>query len=150
MRVYVAGAYSADNVMDVLRNIGRGQHYAAKLFMLGYSHFCPWHDKEYVFANWSEEISVGKFYKYSIDWLAVSDIVFVVPGWEKSQGTKAEITKARELNIPVVYSLKELQEWNLMRLKTVEQDSSFPQEQTETSRLAREDMISFQQERLED
>jgi hypothetical protein len=38
-RVYVAGAYSADNVMDVLKNIGKGEYYAAKIFHIGFAPF---------------------------------------------------------------------------------------------------------------
>ncbi len=34
-RIYVAGKYSADNVLDVLKNIGRGQAMCSKLFSLG-------------------------------------------------------------------------------------------------------------------
>lgn len=84
-RVYVAGAYSADNVLDVLRNIGRGEHYAAKLFGLGFAPFCPWHDKDYAIRNWDKDITVQMFYDYSMAWLEVSDIVFLVPGWENSK-----------------------------------------------------------------
>ncbi len=35
-------------------------------------------------------------------------IVYVLPNFEKSNGTIAEIKKAKELGIPVVYSDKEL------------------------------------------
>jgi hypothetical protein len=107
-KVYVAGAYSANNVIDVLKNIGKGEHYAAELFMNGYAPFCPWHDKQFVTDNWDKDFTVKQFYDYSIAWLEVSDIVFVVPGWEDSKGTIAEIQRAKELNIPVVYSYEEL------------------------------------------
>ncbi len=107
-RVYVAGAYSADNVLDVLKNIGRGEWYASKIFLLGFAPFCPWHDKDYVIKNWDREFTVEAFYDYSNAWLVVCDALFVVPGWEKSKGTLAEIAKAEELNIPVYYSFGSL------------------------------------------
>lgn len=100
-RVYLAGAYSADNVIDVLKNIGRGEHYAAQLFMQGFAPFCPWHDKDYVIKNWDKDLTVEQFYNYSMAWLEVSDCVFLVPGWEHSKGTQEEIKRAHELNIPV-------------------------------------------------
>ena len=103
-KVYVAGAYSADNVIDVLKNIGRGQYYSAKIFMMGFAPFSPWLDKEFVIANWDKDFTVDMFYDYSMAWLECSDIVFVVPGWEKSLGTQKEIERAVELGIPVIYN----------------------------------------------
>ena len=38
-RVYVAGAYSGDNVIEILQNIGRGEWYSAQIFKLGYAPF---------------------------------------------------------------------------------------------------------------
>jgi hypothetical protein len=111
-KIYVAGAYSANNVLDVLKNIGRGEDYSAKLFMMGYAPFCPWHDKDFVLRNWDKDFTVKMFYDYSMAWLEVSDIVFVIPGYENSKGTLAEIERAKELNIPVVYSLDELEKLN--------------------------------------
>ncbi len=114
IKVYVAGAYSDDNVLGVLRNIGRGQEYAAKLFQLGFSPFAPWFDKEFVILRWREEFAVEMFYDYSMDWLKVSDCVFVVPdhdgliNWDKSKGTLKEVEMARSINIPVFFNIKEL------------------------------------------
>jgi len=111
-KVYVAGAYSADNVLDVLKNIGRGQYYSAEIFMMGHAPFSPWLDKEYVIRNWDKEFTVEMFYNYSMTWLECSDIMFVVPGWEKSRGTKAEIAIAKKLGIPIIYEdLEELNEY---------------------------------------
>ncbi len=107
-RVYVAGAYSADNVLDILKNIGRGEHYAARVFMSGFAPFCPWHDKDFVIKNWGRDFTVEMFYDYSMAWLEVSDIMFLIPGWESSKGTAMEIEKAKELNIPIITSFDEL------------------------------------------
>jgi hypothetical protein len=35
----------------------------------------------------------------------------VIPGWENSKGTIAEIARAKELKIPVFYSFDELLQW---------------------------------------
>lgn len=110
-RVYVAGAFSADNVLDVLKNIGKGEHYASKLFLLGYAPFCPWHDKDYVIRHWDKEYTVQQFYDYSLAWLEVSDFMVVIPGWEKSKGTLKEIEVANNLNIPIYYNLSEVPGW---------------------------------------
>lgn len=114
IKVYVCGAYSDDNVISVLKNIGRGEKEAAKLFMLGYAVFCPWFDKDFILKFPEHDFKVEDFLNYSMEWLKVSDVVYVVPNmiglksWLRSQGTLAEIKKANELGIPVIFSMKEL------------------------------------------
>ena len=107
-RVYVAGPYSADNVLDVLKNIGRGEKTCAELFRLGFAPFCPWHDKSFVTDRPDDQFTIQQFYEYSIAWLEVSDAVLVLLNSENSKGTQAEIKRAMELNIPVFYSIEEL------------------------------------------
>lgn len=114
IKVYVAGAYSDTNVISVLKNIGRGEHYASELFMKGFAPFTPWHDKDFVIKNWDKEQEVEMFYKYSMEWLRVSDCVFIVPNseglrnWEDSSGTLKEIEEAEKLGIPIFYDLETL------------------------------------------
>lgn len=113
-KIYVAGAYSDDNVLGVLKNIGRGEEYAARLFMHGFAPFTPWHDKDFVIKFWDGDFTVKMFYEYSMEWLLCSDAVFVVPNhkgmkrWEDSKGTLAEIETANSHGIPVFYNLESL------------------------------------------
>ena len=113
-KIYVAGAYSDNNVLGVLKNIGRGEEYAAKLFMLGFAPFTPWHDKDFVVKHWREKFTVEMFYNYSIEWLLCSDAVFIVPDCNglrdhsESAGTIEEIRIAVENKIPVFYHLHDL------------------------------------------
>jgi len=108
IRVYVAGAYSADNVMDVLRNIGRGEKLAAETFKAGFPTFCPWHDKSYVMEYPDADFTAQQFKNHSMAWLEVSNAVLLVPGWENSSGTRAELDRARELGIPFFHTLTDL------------------------------------------
>ena len=100
MRIYVAGAYSADNVIGVLNNIQRGTKYCAKLMKEGHSPFCPWLD--YQFHFYEPKLTVEDYYRYSMAWLEVSDCIHVLPNSENSKGTQKEIERARELGIPIV------------------------------------------------
>ena len=107
-KIYVAGPYSADNVLDVLKNIGRGQKVCAELFSMGFAPFCPWHDKSYVTDNPDGSFTVQQFYDYSVAWLLVSDAVFVHNMRKDSVGTVAEVEIAHEFEIPVFYDMAEL------------------------------------------
>lgn len=104
-KVYVAGPYSSDNVIDVLKNIGRGQKACAVLFRNGFAPWCPWHDKTYVMDMPDFDYTVEQFYEFSIEWLKVCDYMVVLPGYKNSKGTLAEIEVAKENNIPVYYDL---------------------------------------------
>ena len=108
IRVYVAGPYSADNVIDVLHNIGRGEELAAKVFAAGFAVFCPWHDKSYAITNWEHDVSVQQYYDHSIAWLDVSDCVILTADWKTSAGTLQEIKRAKKLEIPVFESIEAL------------------------------------------
>lgn len=99
-RIYVAGSYNADNVIKVLNNIKRGTQVCVELLKKGYIPFCPWSDFHF---HWFGNITIEEYYRYSIGWLEVSDCVYILKNSEKSNGTQAEIKRAKELNIPVIY-----------------------------------------------
>jgi len=109
MRVYVAGAYSAGNVIDVLHNMRKGIRLSTEVLLAGFSPYSPWLDYQFMLSlREGEELHVDDFYRYSSDWLKVSNAVLLVPGWENSKGTIEELRIAKELNIPIFNSLAEL------------------------------------------
>ena len=105
LRVYVAGPYSANNVLGVLRNIGRGERACAELFRHGVAPFCPWHDKSYAMDALCQGVEVEDFREHSMAWLEASEAVYVLEGHAASVGTTAEIARAIELGIPVCYDM---------------------------------------------
>ncbi len=110
-KVYVAGEYSADNVLDVLKNIGKGREVCCHLFMIGFAPFCPWHDASYVISNPHVKHSKHKFYKVSIEWLKCSDAILVISGKGKGGGVDKEIAIAEQLGIPIFYKIADLLRW---------------------------------------
>lgn len=113
IRVYVAGAYSAPNILQVLENMRKGMKACTELFLTKkYAVFCPWIDYHFSLMKPDDtEITIEHYYNYSTAWLEVSDAVLVLPGYENSKGTLAEIKRANELFIPVFYSRQELDDW---------------------------------------
>ena len=112
LKVYVAGPYSADNVIDVLKNIGKGRQACADLFALGFAPFCPWHDADFIIMNPDINHPVQYFRDYCIEWLKVSDVMLLIDGWQKSVGCQEEVKLAKELNIPIFYNQYSLIEYN--------------------------------------
>ena len=103
-RVYVAGSYNADNIIKALDNIKRGTQVCVDLLKKGYIPFCPWLDFHF---HWFGDLTISDYYRYSMGWLEVSDCIYVLKGSEKSNGTQAEIERAKEWNILVLYEGKD-------------------------------------------
>jgi len=108
-RVYVAGAYSADNVLGVLNNIREGMRWSTKILLAGHAPFCPWLDFHFqLMLRENENLTVADYYAYSLAWLRASEVVFVTPNSENSHGTAKEVDLAEELGIPVVYRMEDI------------------------------------------
>lgn len=112
-RIYVAGAitpYKSEHpVFGFLGNIARGIRMSLTLLLKGYFPFCPFLDYQYWFFLLEGEAISEKMIKgMSMAWLEVSDAIMVLPKYRKSGGTKAEIDRARELDIPVFYNVEDM------------------------------------------
>lgn len=110
-KVYVAGPYSANNVIDVLANIRVGIHESAKLLKHGFAVFCPFLDFQFALTHYALGLEKEHYQANSMAWVEVSDAIFVLPGSENSGGVKRELARARELMIPIFYTMKDLMEW---------------------------------------
>ena len=109
IRVYVAGAYSADNVIDVLENMRRGMREGTRVLLAGFAPFVPWFDFHFqLMLREGESITIEDYYNYSIAWLEASDALYVIRNSEKSTGTQAEIKRAEKLRIPIFFSIEAL------------------------------------------
>jgi len=98
-RIYVAGAYSGGNVIQILGNIRRGVQAGYQIWQAGYAPFVPWFD--WLFGLTGPG-ALEDYYEYSMAWLEASEAVVQVPeGVAESRGVQAEIQRARELGLPV-------------------------------------------------
>lgn len=98
---YIAGAFTAPTDEGIERNILRAERVAGIAISLGLAPIIPH--------------SIGRSFKQgpgdyefwcaaTLEMLQRSDVVFVVPGYEKSKGTLAEIAEAERLLIPILYA----------------------------------------------
>ena len=110
-RVYVAGAMSADNILEMLQNIHDGIKLGSELLKNGYAPFVPHFDIFFKIQNGVDfNIPLQYYYDYTMEWLRASECVVVCPNYKNSVGTKAEIKQAEELGLPVYYNIEDLLE----------------------------------------
>jgi|CXWL01.1.fsa_nt_gi hypothetical protein len=112
-KIYCAGAYSADNVLDVFDNMRRGISVSARLFKDGFSPFCPFLDYHYLLVLPEDSITLEMFYQYSLDYLRCCDAMFIVnnPRNEQSVGVHKEIDLCESWGIKVFTDYDKLLDW---------------------------------------
>lgn len=104
-RIYIAGALNSDS-MGFLGNCHRMIDTGNKVRKAGYAVFIPCLDV--LLGLYDGGMEYHEFFNNSVEFLKVSDAVFLTPGWEDSAGTRREIEMARRLQIPVCSAIKEL------------------------------------------
>lgn len=98
MRVfYVAGRYRADTEREVLNNIRAAEAVAIEVWKAGYVALCPHLNSRLMSGLCDDKV----FLEGAIELMKRCDAVVLVPGWEKSKGTLAEVEIAQQLNIPI-------------------------------------------------
>ena len=116
-RVYVAGAispYPTDPPVEgYWENIKRGVVETKRVIQAGFFPFCPFLDFLFYLTEDPEDFKMTESLMKRLDfpWLEACDAVLVLKKYRKSEGTKAEIKRAKELRIPVFYSLESLIEY---------------------------------------
>lgn len=94
---YIAGPYRADSEWGVLSNIRKAEQVALAVWGLGIPALCP-HKNTMLFGGALPDTT---WLDGDLVMLRRSDILVLVPGWENSSGTKAEVKLARALGIPI-------------------------------------------------
>ena len=118
-KIYVAGDYSADNIIEGLQNIGKGRMESVKLFRRGFAPFCPWWDASFCIDLPYADFDKDMFYNASMAWMEASDAVYVISGVGKGGGVDKEIARAAKLGIPVFYNMDDLVNWSVEKVTTI-------------------------------
>ena len=99
-RLYVAGPYRSHSVRGIVENIRRAEEVGIRAMELGWFPLIPHCNS----ALWDGLFPDSVFLASGIAWLEVCNAVVLVPGWIDSEGTIAEIKRARALNLPAYES----------------------------------------------
>lgn len=94
---YIAGPYRANNPREILENIRAAEAVAIKIWEAGHIALCPHLNSRFMDGICDDSV----FLEGAIELMKRCDGIALVPGWEKSKGTLAEVEIARKLNIPI-------------------------------------------------
>lgn len=105
--VYVAGPYRSSTRSGVELNIQAARHVAKLCCVKGWSPICPHANTGHL-----DELLPGTpdsfWLESTMELLRRADAVVLVPGWDNSAGTQAEIAEAIARDIPVFVSMHDL------------------------------------------
>jgi len=106
MIVYCAGKYRAATPELVALNVRKAEDLAAAVLAQGIAVYCP-HSMTHEWERY-DTLDDDKFLFNGLEILKVCDAVLLIPGYETSQGTLAEIDCAEEYGIPVFKTIRKL------------------------------------------
>lgn len=105
--IYVAGPYRGPNRAAIELNIQAARHIGKLCCVKGWSVIIP-HANTSHLDEALPGISDDFWLASTMELLRRADAVVLVPGWENSSGTRAEIREAEQRGIPVYDSMNEL------------------------------------------
>jgi hypothetical protein len=113
--IYIAGPFRAPSKhcpghqdhWGIQQNIMRAMECALDVWRLGAVALCP-HGNTFCLQHAAPD---EVWLEGDLELLSRCDAVFMVPGWETSQGAKAERAHAISKDLPVFYGIDDIQEW---------------------------------------
>jgi nucleoside 2-deoxyribosyltransferase len=109
--VYVAGPYRAETPWLIEDNIRRAETYSLILWRHKFVALCPHTQTRFFQGSAPDHV----FLEGTLEMMRRCDAVFLLPGWEKSSGTRGELHEANRLGIPAFESLGQLLSWRMSR-----------------------------------
>lgn len=107
--VYVAGPFRSkdgtrtiDNT-EVVENICKAQEVAATLWQAGFAVLCPHANSSFMAdpKNDDDKITAEQYYHGDFKMLMSCDAIYMIDGWQQSQGAIGEMEFAKSLGMPV-------------------------------------------------
>ena len=98
-QAYICGSYTAGSPQGVLHNVRLAAIAAGRLASHGTLPICP-HVQDTHFGSWDEAMRKCRMAICAMD--ATQDALVVLPGWERSRGSREEVELAKAIGLPVV------------------------------------------------
>ena len=105
--IFCACKYTEIHTYLIQRNIHEATYWSQEVALLGAAPLCP----ALIGCNFEGIQSYTWWSDAYINLLRRCDAVFMVPGFERSNGATKEETEALALGMPVFYNLEDLKEW---------------------------------------
>ena len=111
--VYIAGPFRGPDSYAIHQNICRAEELALRVWQTEtMCALCPHLNTAHFQGAAPDEVWLNG----DLELLKRCDAVLLVPGWNKSTGTLAEIDFARQHCIPVFKTFEDLREWDQLTL----------------------------------
>lgn len=105
--VYIAGPYRAATPAGIELNIQAARSLGLQAVRRGWAPIIP-HCNFALLDLVDPNIGDSFWLAATMEHMRRSDAVLLVPGWQNSSGTQAEVREAHRLNIPVFHTLEKL------------------------------------------
>ena len=105
--MYVAGPFRAGTAWDIELNVRKAETVSLELFKMGYAPICPHANSRYFHGSLPDSEIMDAY----LTILSKCDVMYILPGFETSEGTRRELKEAIDLHIPTVASPFGAAEW---------------------------------------
>jgi len=100
---FISGPYRGQSESAVVANIRHAEKYAIKYWLDGFAVICP-HKNTALFGGLAPE---QVWLDGDMEILKRCDLIVMIPGWESSEGAKAEHRAALHMGMDIIYEKDE-------------------------------------------
>lgn len=98
--IYVSGPFRAETAWKIEQNIRIAEETALNFWKLGAAVICPHTNTRF----YQGEADDNTWLAGDLTILRVCDSIFMLPGWESSEGARVELAFAKKIGIEVLYN----------------------------------------------
>jgi len=95
---FISGPYRSSNGKTILENVRHAEKYAIKYWRLGYAVICPHLNTAFFDGLAPDNI----WLQGDLEILKRCDVIVMIPGWEKSSGSKQEYHLALNYGLEII------------------------------------------------